>query len=136
MFFFYIQTFCFYISIIVICTVGYFVFDKNDNKNNHGHIEESVRDYSHIDSHNDKINQENNQSDGNEKDQNQSIEIDEVNGTESSHNDTTNEDITVPNRPDWENNEEIKLFREYLRIPTVHPDIDYSKFVWKFNVLL
>lgn len=29
----------------------------------------------------------------------------------------------------WENNEEIKLFREYLRIPSVHPDIDYGKFV-------
>lgn len=28
----------------------------------------------------------------------------------------------------WENNEEIKLFREYLRIPSVHPDIDYGEF--------
>lgn len=27
----------------------------------------------------------------------------------------------------WENNEEIKIFREYLRIPTVHPDVDYSE---------
>lgn len=27
---------------------------------------------------------------------------------------------------DYENNEEIKIFREYLRIPTVHPDIDYG----------
>ncbi|KAL5275999.1 ACY1 family protein [Megaselia abdita] len=26
----------------------------------------------------------------------------------------------------WENNEEIKLFQEYLRIPTVHPDVDYE----------
>ncbi|XP_059223911.1 aminoacylase-1 isoform X2 [Stomoxys calcitrans] len=26
----------------------------------------------------------------------------------------------------WEDNEEIKLFREYLRIPSVHPDIDYE----------
>lgn len=31
---------------------------------------------------------------------------------------------------DWENNEEIKYFREYLRIPSVHPQPDYSK--WKF----
>lgn len=30
---------------------------------------------------------------------------------------------------DWEFNSEIQLFREYLRIPSVHPDIDYSKFV-------
>lgn len=28
---------------------------------------------------------------------------------------------------DYENNEEIKIFREYLRIPTVHPNIDYGK---------
>ncbi|XP_037892485.1 aminoacylase-1-like [Glossina fuscipes] len=26
----------------------------------------------------------------------------------------------------WEKNEEIKIFREYLRIPSVHPDIDYT----------
>jgi len=26
----------------------------------------------------------------------------------------------------WEDNEEIKLFREYLRIPSVHPNIDYE----------
>ncbi|XP_017003020.2 aminoacylase-1 [Drosophila takahashii] len=26
----------------------------------------------------------------------------------------------------WENNEEINIFREYLRIPSVHPDIDYT----------
>lgn len=28
---------------------------------------------------------------------------------------------------DWENNEEIKIFREYLRIPSVHPNVDYGK---------
>lgn len=27
---------------------------------------------------------------------------------------------------DWENNEEIQIFREYLRIPTVHPNINYQ----------
>ncbi|XP_063709896.1 aminoacylase-1-like [Culicoides brevitarsis] len=27
---------------------------------------------------------------------------------------------------DYENNEEIKIFREYLRIPSVHPNIDYE----------
>jgi aminoacylase len=27
----------------------------------------------------------------------------------------------------WQDSEEIQLFREYLRIPSVHPDIDYSK---------
>ena len=28
---------------------------------------------------------------------------------------------------DYENNEEIKTFREYLRIASVHPSIDYGK---------
>ena len=27
----------------------------------------------------------------------------------------------------WEENEEIQIFREYLRIPSVHPNIDYRK---------
>jgi hypothetical protein len=27
----------------------------------------------------------------------------------------------------WENNEEIKIFREYLRIPSVHPNIAYGR---------
>jgi hypothetical protein len=28
----------------------------------------------------------------------------------------------------WELNEEIQVFREYLRIPSVHPNINYSEF--------
>ncbi|KAJ6638574.1 Aminoacylase-1 [Pseudolycoriella hygida] len=28
--------------------------------------------------------------------------------------------------PSWESNEEIQIFREYLQIPSVHPDIDYE----------
>lgn len=27
----------------------------------------------------------------------------------------------------WEDNEEIKIFREYLRIPSVHPNVDYGE---------
>lgn len=27
----------------------------------------------------------------------------------------------------WEMDEEIQIFREYLRYPTVHPNIDYGK---------
>lgn len=27
----------------------------------------------------------------------------------------------------WENDEEIQLFREYLRFPTVHPNINYGR---------
>lgn len=26
----------------------------------------------------------------------------------------------------WENNEEIRILQEYLRIPSVHPNIDYG----------
>lgn len=27
----------------------------------------------------------------------------------------------------WECNQEIQRFREYLRIPTVHPNVNYGK---------
>lgn len=27
----------------------------------------------------------------------------------------------------WANNEEIKIFQEYLRIPSVQPNVDYGK---------
>jgi aminoacylase len=27
----------------------------------------------------------------------------------------------------WDDDEEIQIFREYLRIPSVHPDIDYRE---------
>lgn len=37
---------------------------------------------------------------------------------------------------DYENNEEIKIFREYLRIPTVHPDIDYGNILYSIIQLL
>lgn len=29
----------------------------------------------------------------------------------------------------WEQNEEIQILRDYLRIPTYHPDIIYSNFI-------
>lgn len=29
----------------------------------------------------------------------------------------------------WEMNEEIQIFREYLRFPTVHPNINYRKYL-------
>jgi len=32
----------------------------------------------------------------------------------------------------WENSEEIQIFREYLRIPSVHPNIDYSMYIFIF----
>lgn len=30
-------------------------------------------------------------------------------------------------RNEWESNEEINIFCEYLRIPSVHPDVNYGK---------
>lgn len=33
----------------------------------------------------------------------------------------------LPASSPWHGDEEIRLFREYLRIPTVHPDIDYGE---------
>lgn len=33
---------------------------------------------------------------------------------------------------DWEKNEEIQLFREYLQIPTVHPNVNYGDFLLLF----
>lgn len=35
---------------------------------------------------------------------------------------------------DWDSNEEIKHFREYLRIPSVHPNIDYGKLHTYINI--
>lgn len=62
-----------------------------------------------------------------EKDSNNGHDQNENNGN---HNDTiTVETTTLSGISKWENNEEIQIFREYLRIRTVHPNpIDYSKF--------
>lgn len=34
----------------------------------------------------------------------------------------------------WEKNEEIQMLREYLRIPSVHPNIDYGS-IFKWNLI-
>lgn len=36
----------------------------------------------------------------------------------------------------WENNDEIQILREYLRIPSVYPNIDYGKSLEWFGNLL
>lgn len=42
------------------------------------------------------------------------------------------QNVAMSNQPettavvDYELNEEIQLFREYLRIPSVHPNVDYG----------
>lgn len=34
---------------------------------------------------------------------------------------------TTPLKPSkWDDNEEIAIFREYLRIPSVHPNVNYG----------
>lgn len=35
----------------------------------------------------------------------------------------------------WENNEEIQIFREYLRIPSVHPNISYGNLFFTLFLL-
>lgn len=34
----------------------------------------------------------------------------------------------------WESNEEIQIFREYLRIPSVQPDVDYGKIIKEWSI--
>lgn len=47
---------------------------------------------------------------------------------------TTKTTTTTTKAPvvQWEQNEEIKILRDYLRIPTFHPNIIYSKFCFSF----
>lgn len=33
----------------------------------------------------------------------------------------------LPVTSKWHGNEEIRIYREYLRIPSVHPNIDYGE---------
>lgn len=49
--------------------------------------------------------------------------------TEMESNFILRDENKIKKYQDWEFHEEIQLFREYLRIPTVHPEIDYSKCV-------
>lgn len=49
-----------------------------------------------------------------------------LNATNSSDFNPSTKPMPIPQRVQWENNEEIKIFREYLRIPSVHPNVDYS----------
>lgn len=37
-----------------------------------------------------------------------------------------NVESNATKKPNWEDNEEIQLFREYLRIPTVQPHVNYG----------
>ncbi|XP_031625313.1 aminoacylase-1A-like [Contarinia nasturtii] len=50
--------------------------------------------------------------------------------SENSNNKTQNKPVyvnTSPLKPSkWDDNEEINIFREYLRIPSVHPNVDYE----------
>lgn len=39
---------------------------------------------------------------------------------------------SVPGPTLWEDNEEIKIFREYLQIPSVHPNVDYGELCFFF----
>lgn len=41
----------------------------------------------------------------------------------------SDDQLELPESSPWYGNEEIKIFRQYLRIPTVYPDIDYGKVI-------
>jgi len=43
--------------------------------------------------------------------------------------DNSDSALDLPETSPWYGNEEIKIFREYLRIPTFHPNIDYGSCV-------
>lgn len=44
----------------------------------------------------------------------------------TANSNSSSPDVAIPEPIEWEENEEIKIFREYLQIPSVHPDIDYG----------
>lgn len=41
--------------------------------------------------------------------------------------------LDLPLSSPWHGDEEIKIFRQYLRIPTVHPNINYGEKSCFFN---
>lgn len=55
---------------------------------------------------------------------------DQGNALENEHHNYTHEETTTKSTAqqyfEWEINEEIQILREYLRIKSVHPDINYS----------
>ena len=40
------------------------------------------------------------------------------------------------NKENWSNNAEIKIFQEYLKIRTDHPDVDYGTFGYGVQFVL
>lgn len=38
--------------------------------------------------------------------------------------------VDLPESSPWYGDEEIRIFREYLQIPTVHPNINYGKLLF------
>lgn len=53
------------------------------------------------------------------------LHVQQSKNSQNEANQSENPEKPVPLK--WRGNEEIKIFREYLRIATVHPDINYSK---------
>lgn len=47
--------------------------------------------------------------------------------TKPNTTDVDENDKEIVNNKPWGGNKEIRIFREYLRIRTDHPNIDYSK---------
>ncbi|XP_031625420.1 aminoacylase-1A-like [Contarinia nasturtii] len=95
--------------VMVLGTIGYFAFANTHN--------ESTADGA--------------QSDHSTHDEHSSQHID------GDHDDHANfsATIAIPQIVLWEQDEEIKILRDYLRIPTPHPDIDYKPCVNFLQVL-
>lgn len=60
---------------------------------------------------------------------------DPINQTRPEH-ETDKSNSTTDNNTNWNENEEINILREYLRIPSAHPDIDYGIIFEEFNYFI
>lgn len=108
----------------------YFVTGNNDDQPTSEAIHGNVNDYDFDDSQIDGQNPNHGQNPNN--DQNQENNANHGNENEPStnshnQNEIIDDTVMLTNVSKWETNEEIQIIREYLRIATVHPDIDYSK---------
>lgn len=97
-------------SIIIIGSIGYYIYAANHESQEHN--EEHVHDHDHEHEHAEEHNYEDDHNHDHSHDTNDTV--------------TTNPPTTISPIVLWENNEEIKILRNYLRIQTAHPDIIYS----------
>lgn len=112
-------------SIVVLGTVLYFGLNSKGGGDDTSDELSNINEENHG---NDQVSQKPNNGNETEDENGGANENENNHDKDPSHNETQPEIVTAPtpNIRKWESDDEIKLFREYLRIPTVHPDIDYS----------